>query len=124
MTQTRILLRPTILSEPFSRQLPPSSALKFEPIVVDDVLFDRENQQVYRDGEAIHLTKKEFTLFEALLDHPNVALSRERLLFLVWGYTVVGDTRTVDVHIKQLRKKLHMHHRIQTVFRVGYRLER
>ncbi len=120
MTQTRILVRPTVLSESFPRLLPPSSAWELEPIVVDHILLDRENQRVYRDGKAVHLTEKEFRLLEVLIDHPNQALTREKLLFLVWGYTVAGDTRTVDVHINQLRKKLAFQNRIRTVFRVGY----
>ena len=89
--------------------------------VCDDVVVDRTRQAVYRNGEAVYLTKKEYALLTVLIDHPDEALTRERLLFLVWGYAMAGGTRTVDVHVKQLRKKLGWQKRICTVFRVGYR---
>ena len=60
---------------------------------------------------------------ETLVKNRNIALSRERLLELVWGYDYEGDTRTVDVHIQKLRKKLGLEERIKTVYKLGYRLE-
>ena len=120
MNQTFMIRRRTVGEYPFE----PLALRPGEPrslFVYDDVVVDRIRQEVYRDGEAVYLTKKEYALLTVLIDHPNVALTRERLLFLVWGYTVAGDTRTVDVHVKQLRKKLGWQERICTVFRVGYR---
>jgi DNA-binding response OmpR family regulator len=74
-------------------------------------------------GEPVELTTKEFMLLEILIRNKNIALSRERLLELVWGYDYLGETRTIDVHIQRLRKKLDLDETIKTVFKVGYRLE-
>jgi DNA-binding response OmpR family regulator len=84
------------------------------------VTVNRSRQQVFVKGEPVHLTDMEYRLLEVFLDNPDQVLSRERLFFLVWGYTVMGDTRTVAVHVKQLRKKLSFQNRIRTVYRVGY----
>ena len=75
------------------------------------------------DGKPIGLTNREFELLEVLLANRNLALSRERLLNLAWGYDYFGDTRTVDVHITKLRKKLNLEDYIKTVYKHGYRLE-
>lgn len=74
-------------------------------------------------GREIELTIKEFELLKVLIANKNLALSREKLLELVWGYDYLGETRTVDVHIQRLRKKLHMEDSIKTVYKLGYRLE-
>ena len=68
-------------------------------------------------------TPKEFELLEVLINNCNIALSRGRLLELVWGYDFEGDTRTIDVHIQKLRKKLGWENAIKTVYKLGYRLE-
>ena len=65
----------------------------------------------------------EFDLLVMLAKNKNIALSRERLLHGVWGVDFVGETRTVDVHIGQLRKKLDLADNIRTVSKMGYRLE-
>ncbi|MEK3964284.1 MULTISPECIES: response regulator transcription factor [Paenibacillus] len=75
------------------------------------------------DQIPVDLTAREFELLEVLIRNRNIALSREKLLELAWGYDFEGDTRTVDVHIRQLRKKLGWEERIKTVFKLGYRLE-
>ena len=75
------------------------------------------------DGVQVDLTNREFELLEVLLNNRNIALSREKLLSLAWGYDYFGDTRTVDVHITKLRKKLKLENHIKTVYKVGYRLE-
>ncbi|MFC7680239.1 response regulator transcription factor [Paenibacillus sp. GCM10028914] len=80
-------------------------------------------RKIYKDGEIVELTAREFDLLEVLIQNRNIALSREKLLELAWGYEFEGDTRTVDVHIRQLRKKLGWEERIKTVFKLGYRLE-
>ena len=123
MTNTVRMLRPNLSSDTVRPVTKALTAASYEdaPLRIGDVIIDHRRRQVYRDGEAVYLTKKEYALLTVLIDHPNVALTRERLLFLVWGYTVAGDTRTVDVHVKQLRKKLGWQERICTVFRVGYR---
>lgn len=78
---------------------------------------------VRRDGEEIALKPMEFDLLVMLAKNKNIALSRERLLHGVWGVDFIGETRTVDVHIGQLRKKLDLAEHIRTVSKMGYRLE-
>ncbi|WNS43934.1 response regulator transcription factor [Paenibacillus sp. MMS20-IR301] len=80
-------------------------------------------RQVRVDRQPVELTAREFELLEVLIRNRNIALSRDKLLELAWGYDYAGDTRTVDVHIRQLRKKLGWEERIKTVFKLGYRLE-
>lgn len=75
------------------------------------------------NNKIVNLTHKEFSLLEILINNRNIALSRERLLDLAWGCDFYGDTRTVDVHITKLRKKLSLENNIKTVFKLGYRLE-
>ena len=82
-----------------------------------------ESQVVKHGGQIVDLKPQEYALLEVLLNNRNLALSREKLLELAWGYEYEGDTRTVDVHIQQLRKKLGLEQVIKTVYKVGYRLE-
>ena len=90
---------------------------------LDKVLINFDSRQVYREQELLELTPKEYELLEVLVKNRNIALSRERLLDLVWGYDYEGDIRTVDVHIQKLRKKLGLEKCIKTVYKLGYRLE-
>ena len=78
--------------------------------------------RVFVNGSEVLLTPQEFLLLGVLVRNRNLALSREKLLELAWGFDFEGDTRTVDVHIQKLRKKLGFEERIQTVFKLGYRL--
>lgn len=87
------------------------------------VCVDFESRQVTRFSQPVECTPKEYALLETLIRNRNIALSRSRLLELVWGYDFVGDTRTVDVHIQKLRKKLQWEQYIVTVYKLGYRLE-
>ena len=87
-----------------------------------DLKIDLSARQVLRAGVPVTLTPQEFALLESLVVNRNLALSREKLLALAWGYDYEGETRTVDVHIQRLRKKLGLEKEIQTVFKVGYRL--
>ncbi|QUH18669.1 response regulator transcription factor [Alkaliphilus sp. B6464] len=89
----------------------------------EDVKIDFESRQVFRKGQLVECTPKEYELLEVLVSNRNIALSRERLLELVWGYDYEGDTRTIDVHIQKLRKKLGWEEVIKTVYKLGYRLE-
>ncbi len=75
------------------------------------------------DGQEIELTIKEFELLKTFIENRNLALSRDKLLELVWGFDYAGETRTVDVHIQRLRKKLGLENAIKTVYKLGYRLE-
>ena len=82
---------------------------------------DEDEKTVYVDGEPCELTQQEFSLLQELALHVGRALSREELLRDAWGYICPGETRTVDVHIQRLRKKLGFSC-IETVYRRGYRL--
>lgn len=78
---------------------------------------------VRKNGEEISLKPMEFELLCVLAKNKNIAISREDLLRMVWGLDYVGETRTVDVHIGQLRKKLSLNDNIKTISKMGYRLE-
>lgn len=80
-------------------------------------------RSVFLDDREVELTPQEFELLEVLVRNRNIALSREQLLELAWGMDYMGDTRTVDVHINKLRKKLDFEDVIKTVYKMGYRLE-
>lgn len=84
---------------------------------------DLESHRVTADGERINLTYKEFELLRLLMTHPNRAYTRDQLYESVWGMDFVGETRTVDMHIRTLRQKLGTHGAmIETVRNVGYLL--
>jgi DNA-binding response OmpR family regulator len=87
-----------------------------------DVELDRASRTVTAGGEPVELTAREFDLLAALLSHPGVVLSRDRLLELVWGGGFAGGTRTVDVHVAQLRGKLDRPDLVQTVRGAGYKV--
>jgi len=87
-----------------------------------EIELHRDARDVSVGGEPIELTSKEFDLLACFLEHPGIVLSRERLLDLVWGMTYPGGTRTVDVHVAQLRRKLGHSESIRTVRGSGYKL--
>ncbi len=89
----------------------------------DNVLVDFDKRCVYLDGAEIKLTPKEYDLLDTLILNRNIALTRDRLLTLVWDMDFEGDTRTVDIHIQQLRKKLGLKNRIISLYKIGYRFE-
>lgn len=81
-------------------------------------------QRTVRSSEGdIYVTPQEFELLEVLITNRNIALSREKLLELAWGYDYAGETRTIDSHIQRLRMKLGFEDVIKTVYKLGYRLE-
>jgi DNA-binding response OmpR family regulator len=75
-------------------------------LTVGGLSLDTEQRVAIRDGQIIDLTAKEYDLIELLMKNPRRVYSRENLMNLVWGYSYVGDYRTVDVHIRRLREKL------------------
>ncbi len=87
-----------------------------------DLLVDAGRREVHVGDEEIQLAPKEFDLLWELLDHRGLVLTRDQLLERVWGYTFAGDTRTVDVHVRQLRRKLGDASPIVTVWGVGYKV--
>jgi len=85
-----------------------------------DLLIDFSARRAAVSGEEIALTAMEFDLLAMLARRRNVAMSREELLFGVWGYDYAGETRTVDVHVQRLRSKIGAQY-IETVYKYGYR---
>ncbi len=94
-----------------------------EIMQVGAVQVDLKKRLVLSAGKEIILTPQEFSLLEVLIINKNIALSRDKLLELAWGYDYIGDTKTVDVHIQKLRKKLGLENEIRTITKLGYRLE-
>jgi DNA-binding response OmpR family regulator len=87
-----------------------------------DLSIDSGKREVYVGDQEIRLAPKEFDLLWELLDHRGIVLTRDQLLERVWGYTFAGDTRTVDVHVRQIRRKLGDASPIVTVWGVGYKV--
>lgn len=87
-----------------------------------DLQIDLRAHRVWRAGVEVDLTPREYALLETLVINRNIALTRGQLLTAAWGYDYIGESRTVDVHINRVRRKLGLQHEIQTVFKVGYRL--
>lgn len=94
-----------------------------ETIHIGNVEVHLKKRVVICQGKEVILTPQEFSLLEVLIVNKNIALSREKLLELAWGYDYMGDTKTVDVHIQKLRKKLGLENVIRTITKLGYRLE-
>ncbi len=87
-----------------------------------DLLIHSGRREVLVGDDEIQLAPKEFDLLWELLDHRGIVLTRDQLLERVWGYTFAGDTRTVDVHVRQIRRKLGDASPIVTVWGVGYKV--
>jgi DNA-binding response OmpR family regulator len=87
-----------------------------------ELVINSGKREVYVGEEEIRLAPKEFDLLWELLDHRGIVLTRDQLLERVWGYTFAGDTRTVDVHVRQIRRKLGDASPIVTVWGVGYKV--
>ena len=95
---------------------------KKETLSSGDINMDVTSHRAYLGDREISLTQKEYALLEYFLTHKGIALSRDKLLTEVWGYNYVGETRTVDVHIRHLREKLGTEgDKIETVKGLGYR---
>ncbi len=88
-----------------------------------DVVIDTASRSVMQNGEPVSLTMKEFDLLLLLARNRNIALYRETIYETVWGGEYMGQSRTVDLHIQRLKKKLNWDNEIAAVYKVGYRLE-
>jgi DNA-binding response OmpR family regulator len=104
------------------RSQPDRKELQSAQIRHGDLLVDSGRREVHVGEDEIQLAPKEFDLLWELLDHRGLVLTRDQLLERVWGYTFAGDTRTVDVHVRQLRRKLGDASPIVTVWGVGYKV--
>ena len=94
-----------------------------ETFTIGETSVNMKQHTVTKNGISIPLTPQEFRLLEVLIQNKNLALSREQLLQLAWGFDYEGETKTVDVHIQKLRKKLGWETQIKTISKLGYRLE-
>ena len=92
-------------------------------IMFGDVRIDSRSRIVTKSGSPISLTAKEFDLLLYLAQNPNNALYRSQIYANVWGSDFLGDSRTVDIHIQRLRKKLSLENVLVPVYKIGYRLE-
>jgi len=90
-----------------------------------DLIINQTNYSVIYQGETVDMPPKELELLYFLASSPNQVFTREQLLDHIWGYEYIGDTRTVDVHIKRLREKIkdHSSWAISTVWGIGYKFE-
>ena len=88
-----------------------------------NITIDTENRTVLLDGKNVELTPKEFLLLELFVRNVNITLFRDKIYELVWENDCYGDTRTLDLHVQRLRKKLGLTDKLKTIYRVGYRLE-
>jgi DNA-binding response OmpR family regulator len=104
------------------RSAPDRKDLESAELHHGDLKVDAGRREVHVGTEEIQLAPKEFDLLWELLDHRGLVLTRDQLLERVWGYTFAGDTRTVDVHVRQLRRKLGEASPIVTVWGVGYKV--
>jgi two-component system, OmpR family, alkaline phosphatase synthesis response regulator PhoP len=104
------------------RSVPERREIETRQLKHGDLEIDAGRREVRVSGNEVQLAPKEFDLLWELLDHRGLVLTRDQLLERVWGYTFAGDTRTVDVHVRQLRRKLGEASPIVTVWGVGYKV--
>lgn len=103
----------------------PSQAEKPKCVKYEGLTINLTNYSVLCDGNTVEMPPKELELLYCLASSPNQVFTREQLLDRIWGYEYLGDTRTVDVHIKRLREKLkdHPQWKLGTVWGIGYKFE-
>ncbi|EFB74594.1 winged helix-turn-helix domain-containing protein [Subdoligranulum variabile] len=119
-----IALQETFVTESKPRTYPllRRASRKLTEFRFKDLFIDLRAHRVFRQEEEVALTPREYALLETLVRNRNIALTRSQLLTDAWGYDYIGESRTVDVHINRVRRKLGLEQEIQTVFKVGYRL--
>ena len=100
--------------------IPDLKCVKYEDLVIN-----LSNYSVFYMGQAVDMPPKELELLYFLASSPNQVFTREQLLDHIWGYEYIGDTRTVDVHVKRLREKIkdHANWSLATVWGIGYKFE-
>ena len=94
-----------------------------QQLTAGSVVVDLDARRVTKDGKPVDLTNKEFGLLVLFIKNKNVALFRETLYEKVWEEEYYGDSRTLDLHVQRLRRKLGWEHELVAVYKVGYRLE-
>ncbi len=120
VARVRAVLRRTQVPKP---EVPKTEKIKC--VEMDGLTINLTNYSVECDGTAVEMPPKELELLYFLASSPNQVFTREQLLDQIWGYEYIGDTRTVDVHIKRLREKIKDHDswRLSTVWGIGYKFE-
>lgn len=104
-----------------------TSVHRDETIELGSIVIDNDSYKVTKNGNDISLTNKEYELFRYLVARQGKVCTRENILSQIWGYEYIGGTRTVDVHIRSLRKKLfddECEYKITTIIGVGYKFEK
>ena len=119
VTRVRVALRRREEIKKYSN----SGVNEIDEILIGDIKIKENSRTVYIEDEEIKLKPKEFDLLLFLSKNKNRVYSREQLLDRIWGYDFIGETRTIDVHITRLRKKLKGNINLETVFGVGYILK-
>ena len=102
-----------------------AEAIPKECVTYPNLIINLTDYSVYYFKQRVEMPPKELELFYFLASHPNQVFTREQLLDHIWGYEYIGDTRTVDVHIKRLREKIkdHANWKISTIWGIGYKFE-
>ena len=109
----------------FKSAVPAASVSTSKQVSYPDLSINLTNYSVIYNGNTVDMPPKELELLYFLAASPNHVFTREQLLDQIWGYEYIGDTRTVDVHIKRLREKIKDHEawRIATIWGIGYKFE-
>lgn len=92
-------------------------------LTYEDIVVDISRHTATKNDDVIQLTPKEFDVLVYFLQHTDIAITKECLLSNVWGYEFAGESRTVDIHVQQLRRKLNLKDKLITIPKLGYRLD-
>ena len=125
VARIRAVLRRYQPAKPEAAAAQSASRERIKCVEYDDLEINLTNYSVVCDGHPVEMPPKELELLYFLASSPNQVFTREQLLDQIWGYEYIGDTRTVDVHIKRLREKIKEHPswRLSTVWGIGYKIE-
>ena len=125
VARIRAVLRRYQPAKPEAAAAQSASRERIKCVEYDDLEINLTNYSVVCDGHPVEMPPKELELLYFLASCPNQVFTREQLLDQIWGYEYIGDTRTVDVHIKRLREKIKEHPswRLSTVWGIGYKFE-
>lgn len=125
VARIRAVLRRYQPEKPEAAAAQSASRERIKCVEYDDLEINLTNYSVVCDGHPVEMPPKELELLYFLASSPNQVFTREQLLDQIWGYEYIGDTRTVDVHIKRLREKIKEHPswRLSTVWGIGYKFE-
>lgn len=94
-----------------------------QQLAYDGILVDLQKHVVTKNGEQVPLTPKEFDVLVFFMQNVDIAITRERLMAAIWGYEFEGESRTVDIHVQQVRRKLNLKGKLVTIPKLGYCLE-